>query len=310
MKKFLSFCFCLMLLLGLATHVLAEEFTVTFTDDSLPEVGGTLTVDKYAMLDNGNITAEMYNALLEGNVIYSWYKNDMLVKEGIGAEALSYALMLEDQGCSFYVTVKFYEDNSFEEGKKCAEAVSGKITVAGSAPAITTKTLPDGTVGEAYYVKLECSDGDAVFSEFMGSQLSEFGMYLTQHGEIEGTPTKTGNCHVNVLVVSEGGGEDSVSYDITVNAAQAVEDPTEPSQVITVGPAETTDEEEVQKPTETVEATETQEISETQTETTDEEETDLQNKTDEIPWWVLVIVGVACAGAGVGIALLITKKKK
>ena len=226
MRKFVSILICLLLLLGLATPTFAAGVSVTFTTDSLPEVGGTLTVDTNALMNNGSITSDMYNAFLEGNVIYSWYKNGTLTQEGTGADALSYQLSLSDQCCTFYVKVSFYEDSSFQESKKCGEALSKEVTIIGPIPEITTKSLPDATVGKDYYVRFECSDPDAVFSEFMGSQLSEFGLCLTQHGEIEGTPTKAGNCHINVLVVSEGGGENSFSFDLTVNAAPTGTEPT------------------------------------------------------------------------------------
>ena len=129
MRKFVSILICLLLLIGLAIPTFAAGVSVTFTDDSLPEAGGTLTVDTNALMNNGSITSEMYNALLEGNVIYSWYKNGTLTQEGTGADALSYQLSLSDQGCTFYVKVSFYEDDSFQETKKCAEAVSTDLKV-------------------------------------------------------------------------------------------------------------------------------------------------------------------------------------
>lgn len=86
MKRILSVSICLLLLFSLAISASATGVKVTFTIDSLPEVGGTLTVDKNALMDNDSITAEMYNALLEGNVIYSWYKNGTLTQEGISAD--------------------------------------------------------------------------------------------------------------------------------------------------------------------------------------------------------------------------------
>ena len=48
MRKFVSILICLLLLLGLAMPTFAAGVTVTFTADSLPEVGGTLTVDTNA----------------------------------------------------------------------------------------------------------------------------------------------------------------------------------------------------------------------------------------------------------------------
>ena len=295
MRKFVSILICLLLLLGLAMSTFAAGVTVTFTDDSLPEVGGTLTVDKNALMNNGSITSEMYNALLEGNVIYSWYKNGALTQEGTGADALSYKLTLSDQGCTFYVKVSFYEDDSFQESKKCGEAVSSEITVTGPAPEITTKSLSDATVGTEYYIKLECSDPDAVFSEIMGSQLSEFGLCLTQHGEIEGTATKAGNCHINVLVISEGGGENSFSFDLTVNAAPTGTEPnpTPPESDPTQPPASA--------PTDSTDSTQ---------DTTDVPQPGNQNNSQDFPWWEYVVIAVGGIVIGIAIAFVFVKLKK
>ena len=292
MRKFVSILICLLLLLGLAIPTFAAGVSVTFTDDSLPEVGGTLTIDTNALMNNGSITSEMYNALLEGNVIYSWYKNGTLTQEGTGADALSYQLSLSDQGCSFYVKVSFYEDDCFQESKKCGEAVSGEITVTGPAPEITTKSLTAATVGTEYYIRLECSDPDAVFSEIMGSQLSEFGLYLTQHGEIEGTPIKAGNCHINVLVVSEGGGENSFSFDLTVNAAPAGTEP---------DPTPPTSEPPASAPTDAADSTR---------DTTDVTQAGNGDNRQEFPWWGYVVIALGGIAVGIGIAFVFVKLKK
>lgn len=292
MRKILSVLICLMLLCSLAVSASAEGLAVTFTDDSLPEIGGKLTVDKYAMLDSGNITAEMYNALLEGYVLYSWYKDGKLTQEGIGADAISYKVTDSDAGCTLYVAVSFYGDSSFQESIKCGEAVSGKLTVTGPAPRITTKNLPAATVGKDYYVRLECSDPDAVFSEVMGSQLTEFGMCLTQHGEIEGTPAKAGNCHVNILAVSEGGGENSVSFDITVSAAPVQDETTEPSaaqESTAPSAAQETDPEETKAPVPAPEVPE---------------------DTKAFPWWGYLLIILGGITTGIGIAFIFIKLKK
>ena len=295
MRKFVLILICLLLLLGLTVPAFADGITVTFTDDSISEVGGTLTVDKNALMNNGSITSDMYNAFLEGNVIYSWYKNGTLIQEGTGADALSYQLTLSDQGCTFYVKVSFYEDDSFQESKKCAEAVGGEITIAGPAPEITTKSLTAATVGTEYYIRLECSDPDAVFSEFMGSQLSEFGLCLTQHGEIEGTPTKVGNCHINVLVVSEGGGENSFSFDLTVNAAPTGTEPTPtPPESDSTQPP-------VSAPTDATESTQ---------DATDVAQADDQDNNQDFPWWGYVVIAVGGIAVGIGIAFVFVKLKK
>jgi hypothetical protein len=290
MKKILSLFVCLLLVLGLAVPAFAAGLIVPFTADSLPEVGGTLTVDKNAMLDSGSITSELYNALLEGNVIYSWYKNGALTQEGTGTDANSYKVTLSDQGCTIYVKVSFYEDGSFQESKKCGETVSKEVTIIGPAPEITTKSLAEATVGEKYYVKLECSDPDAVFSEIMGSQLSEFGLCLTQHGEIEGTPTKAGNCHINILVVSEGGGENSTSFDLTV---------AEPPQTTPTTTPETEPEHISTEPSEAIPA-----------ETKPQEQTPATSEEDAFPWWGYGVIILGGITAGIGIAFMFIKLKK
>ena len=311
MKKALSILICLLLVVSLAIPALATTVKVTFTSNSLAEVGGTLSVDKNALMDNGNITSDMYNALLEGNLMYSWYKNGMLTQEGIGTDALSYALSASDLGCTIYVEVSFYEDSSFQESKKCGTAVSDEVTITGAAPEITTKALPAGTVGSAYYVRLECSDPDAVFSEIMGSQLSEFGLYLTQHGEIEGTPTKSGNCHVNILAVSEGGGETSDSFDITIRAAE-----TQPQQTTPATTPEELPETTPQLPSETAPAA-TEEIP--APEVTEPRPADvpsqeqapaIPDETPLFPWWGYVLIILSGITTGIGIAFIIIKLKK
>ena len=300
MKKILSIFVCLLLVLGLAIPAFAAGLTVPFTSDSLPEVGGTLTVDKYAMLNSGSITSELYNALLEGNVIYSWYKDGVLTQEGTGADANSYKVTLSDQGCTIYVKVSFYEDSSFQESKKCGEAFSEEVIIIGPPPEITTKSLAEATVGKEYYVKLECSDPDAVFSEFMGSQLSEFGLCLTQHGEIEGTPTKTGNCHINVLVVSEGGGENSFSFDLTVKAE------TKPPQTTPATVPTTAPETEPQTEPQTTNSVPTEA---TPAETQPQTQIPTASKEDAFPWWGYAVIILGGMTAGIGIAFILIKRK-
>jgi len=131
-----------------------------------------------------------------------------------------------------------------------------------------------------------------VFSEFMGSQLSEFGLYLTQHGEIEGTPTKVGNCHINIVVVSEGGDENSFSFDLTVNAAPTGTEP-DPTPPTSEPPAST--------PTDATDSTQ---------DTTDVAQPGNQNNSQDFPWWGYVVIAVGGIAVGIGIAFVFVKLKK
>jgi hypothetical protein len=127
----------------------------------------------------------------------------------------------------------------------------------------------------------------------MGCQLAEFGLCPTQHGEIEGTPTKAGNCHINIQVVSEGGGENSVSFDLTVKAE------TEPPQTTPTTTPETEPEHTNSAPSEAPSA-ETQ--PQTQIPASPEENT--------FPWWGYAVIILGGIAAGIGIAFIIIKLKK
>lgn len=186
-------------------------------------------------------------------------------------------------------------------------------TPSNSTPKITTKSLPNATKGKDYYVKLECTDADAVFSEIMGSQLSEFGLVLTQHGEIEGKPTKAGNCHVNIRTVSENGNEDSTSFDITIKDGATTS--TENDQTTsTSAPTQSTD----STPTDSTDST-SQTDSVPPTDSTepnadDDASNETINNDDETKqeksyaWIWIVIAAVVVLGAGSVVTIIFIKK--
>ena len=85
-------------------------------------------------------------------------------------------------------------------------------------PEITTKSLNNGTVGVNYYQRLECTDPDVVFSMFR-STLPD-GMYLTQHGELEGTPTQAGTYYLVIAVKDQFGVENTAEFTLIIEEAQ------------------------------------------------------------------------------------------
>lgn len=84
MKKWICSGLCLLLLCAVVIPVCAAELPVVFTADSQPAPGFSMTVDKNAMMNMDSIS---YNDMLEGNVIYNWYKNGLLHNSGISARA-------------------------------------------------------------------------------------------------------------------------------------------------------------------------------------------------------------------------------
>ena len=202
MKKMICFLLCLLCVCMAVTPAWAAGAEIVFTSDSSFNVGGTVTVDKgETLLSVYNYgTSDTYNAYLEGDVQYFWMRNDSYYADGP-----SLTLKEEDRGCEFYCIAALYSDA--DHTQQCGTLYSKTFTVPGGEPAtipeITTKELPDGTVGEDYYQRLTCSDPDVVYSLFRSSLPD--GLYLTQHGEIEGIPEKAGFWHVVIMVTPEAG---------------------------------------------------------------------------------------------------------
>lgn len=138
MKKILCIPILVVLLCAMIIPVQAEGVPVIFTDDSNAQLGGHLTVDKFAMLDSGQIMSEQYNPLFEGNVIYVWYKNDQICLEGEDCDTLELDSSFE--GCTVYVKVLYYEDMDLT--MQCSESVSGLLMITADPLDPNTVTQP------------------------------------------------------------------------------------------------------------------------------------------------------------------------
>lgn len=209
MKKRIALILCLVLAVTMAVPVLAAGSKVYLTGSYC--VGGTVSVDDAAILLDPSVTSEVYNAVLEGAVVYTWYRNNVYCASG-----KSYTFTAADAGCDFYCAAICYSNLDLNE--PVATICSDTITVAaGAAPKITTTSLPNGTVGEDYYYKLDCTDPDATYSLFRSSLPD--GLYITQHGEIEGTPTKAGFWYVVIMVEGVNGQSDTAEFEFYIDDA-------------------------------------------------------------------------------------------
>ena len=203
MKRIISFLLCVMLLASLTVPVSAAEPEIIFTDESFYHPGFTMEVDKDATLMScyNNGTSDIYNAYLEGNVQYYWMRNDSYFADGP-----SLTIREEDRGCQFYCMAALYADA--DHTQQIGTIYSAKFSVPNvieppAFPEITTESLPNAIVGQEYYFQLECTDPDVTYSLFRSSLPD--GLYLTQHGEIEGTPTKAGMWYVVIMATPEAG---------------------------------------------------------------------------------------------------------
>lgn len=219
------------LLLSTVICVQAAGGKVWFQSDSSFQVGGTATVDRYAtamsIIQSGDVTSDLYNAALEFNMTFSW-----ICSNGFDIQGQSVTWSVADEGREYVCRVGFYSDSECTQLVDYIDSAPFVITASQSLK-ITTNDLHSPVLGEEYYAKITSTDPNAVYSEFMGSQLSSFGLELHSNGVIDGIPTKTGNCHINIKAVGPTG-EDSYSTDLTVI------EPFEPSLEVLELPSQTT----------------------------------------------------------------------
>ena len=216
MKRILCMALCLMLVMALAVPAMAAEPEIILTSGSKFESGGTVKVDEGEPLLSTYThgPSDIYNAYLESNVQYYWMRNGEYYADGP-----SLKLKESDKGCEFYCMAALYSDA--DHTQQCGTIYSKKFTVpAATIPDITTKTIPNGKVGEYCYQKLKCTDPDVTYSLFRSSLPD--GLTLTQHGEIEGTPTKAGFWYVVVMATPEAGADyaNTAEYEITIEEGQ------------------------------------------------------------------------------------------
>ena len=212
MRKIISVCLMLALVLSLSVAVFAAGAQVKFTGASTFQVGGSAEVDVLATCQSvmdGNPTSDMYNAALEQNIDVMWRCSNGPDKYG---SPITWTA--DDAGKEYVCRVGFYADKAKTEFVDYIDSSAFTVAAGQTLKFITTE-LHDAVKGESYYVQVATTDSKAVFSEIMGSELSSFGLTLHSNGIIDGTPTKTGNCHINLLATGPSG-EDSASFDLTV----------------------------------------------------------------------------------------------
>ena len=177
----------------------AEIITVSdkpaaYTFDSKPAAGCTMAVDLEYMASNSD---EFMQSYFDGKISITWYIGDHALG-GSGDFGEIIKLSSYDIGKTVYAEVNVNNVIYYGEKLKIMEKKED-VTI----PEITTKTLPEGAVGESYYQKIGCSNQDVVFSLFRSSLPD--GLRLTSDGVIEGVPIKSGDWYVVIMVTPKGG---------------------------------------------------------------------------------------------------------
>ena len=93
------------------------------------------------------------------------------------------------------------------------------------APAITTESLPGGTVGEPYTETILAATGDASITWSVSNGSLPAGLSLSEDGKITGTPTTAGTSTFTVKAENNAG-SDSEEYTINIAAKSDTTPPT------------------------------------------------------------------------------------
>lgn len=227
MKKTLSFCLVLIIVLSLSVCIQAAGAKVVLTGNSGFQVGDTATVDITAtaqgVLSDGSITSELYEAALERFMLCTWQATDASITK----QGSSVVWSDEDAGHEFICRVGFYSDSA------CTEFVdyidSDPFTVTG-APAVEATIMPRGdfylVVGQKFSVQLNCNVSGVTFDRFRSSLPD--GLTLTSDGLLSGTPTTaTGEFPVHTVIGVWKGDEMIADEGFTFYISQKVIEPPE-----------------------------------------------------------------------------------
>ena len=201
MKRVFSLILCLLLVAVWALPVSAADPEIIFTDESFYHPGFTMEVDEgETLMSCYNSISDIYNAYLEGFVKYTWFRDGVPFMEG-GSMYITESY----RGHTFYLAADLYSDADLTDfvGTIYSQSFTVPEAEKPTIPEITTTQLPNAVVGQEYYFRLECTDPDVTYSLFRSSLPD--GLNLTQHGEIEGTPTKAGFWYVVIMATPEAG---------------------------------------------------------------------------------------------------------
>lgn len=206
----------------------------------------------------------------------------------------------------WHVTIVAYKDG--EQIGDLGVEFHVSAAAANEPPQITTESLPEAVVGKDYYVKLQCTDPDAAFSEYYNpgkaNDLSKTGLVLTQHGELQGKPTKAGSYSFCICAAGETG-EGYMTYTLVVKEAEAA-DSTEPSKPATEPAEETKETEGAEPPTDTV-GTEPADPTENATHESSNEMNENKAGGDV---WRLAAIGLGGLVIGMTVSIVVILKKK
>lgn len=170
-----------------------------------------MTVDIEKM---SNQDAGIWEAFLEKDVVYKWYKNKQLIKNSNSA---SLSFKENDANSEFYVEVICYDlkitSDTFIVSPK-TEPIK-----------ITTNTLPNAKVNETYNVQLESTAANVTYDIYLANDLkNEFdktNLTITSKGQISGIPSNAGT-YTFTVQANDNNSTDIKTYTLIVEEADII----------------------------------------------------------------------------------------
>lgn len=203
--------FLLLLLCLTIMPINAQNLKVYFTSNSEKIVGKKMTVDIEKM---SNQDAGIWEAFLEKDVVYKWYKNKQLIKNSNSA---SLSFKENDANSEFYVEVICYDlkitSDTFIVSPK-TEPIK-----------IITNTLPNAKVNETYNVQLESTAANVTYDIYLANDLkNEFdktNLTITSQGQISGIPSNAGT-YTFTVQANDNNSTDIKTYTLVVEEADII----------------------------------------------------------------------------------------
>lgn len=191
------------------------------TDDQalsieIQPVGG-LPVITTTTLPDGTVGVAYSETLTatDGTTPYTWSVVSGTVPDGTTLSSGGVLSGTPTIATTYNFTVRVTDDNSFTDD----QALS---VIIGPAVAITTTTLPDGTVGVAYSQTLEATGGTAPYTWAVFSGSLPDGLTLSTAGVLSGTPTTVEVETFTVRVTDDVSSTDDQILALTIIAAPVV----------------------------------------------------------------------------------------
>ena len=139
---------------------------------------------------------------------YQWNKNGAAISGATSATYTTPATTSSDSGAKFTVVV------SNSAGSITSNAAT--LTVNGGVPTITTTSLPNGTVGQAYSAQLNATGGTSPYTWSVSSGSLPAGLSLSVAGLISGTPTTAGSSTFAAMVSDASSQSATSNFTLTV----------------------------------------------------------------------------------------------